>query len=456
VFVVARSAFARPQNRTIDLDRHVAPMAFVLLGTVQITLIATITVITVALPAIQRDLHVDDAGMVLVSSAYGLAFGGLLLLGGRLADSLGRRRVFVTGMLIFGLASAAAGLAPWAGMLLIARFAQGIGAALAAPAAMAFLGVVFPDPHRRGRAMAVWGVLSSAGATAGTVLSGVVITWVSWRWVFLAPVVMSAVAVTAASGLFPADHPPGRRRIDWLGAILVTAGLAVLIYGLQRSGWMVFGGVVLLVLFGLAERRSSAPLMPLPFLGRRILPLIAVTLCAGAMATGFFLLSLYMQQVRGLSPLQTSAAFLLPAPAILASGPLAGRLIPRLGIHRVVAIGLVAAAAGLLLLSLLDVPYAGLLIFPFGAGVTFSAATLAVMQDVGDDQTGLAGGLLNTAMEIGPPLGLAVLVSLAAAHSHHPSSGYAFALRIAAAALLITALFSAPTRRTKKAKENTE
>lgn len=426
-------------------------MAFTLLGIVQITLIATITVITVPLPAIQRDLHVDDAGMVLVSSAYGLAFGGLLLLGGRLADSLGRRRVFVTGMVIFGLASAAAGLAPWPGMLLVARFAQGIGAALAAPAAMALLGVVFPDPHRRGRAMAVWGVLSSAGATAGTVLSGVVITWVSWRWVFLAPVVMSAVAVTAAaSGLFPADHPPGRRRIDWLGAVLVTAGLAVLIYGLQRSGWMVFGGVVLLVLFGLAERRSSAPLMPLPFLGRRVLPLIAVTLCAGAMATGFFLLSLYMQQVRGLSPLQTSAAFLLPAPAILASGPLAGRLIPRLGIHRVSAIGLVAAAAGLLLLSLLDVPYAGLLIFPFGAGVTFSAATLAAMQDVRDDQTGLVGGLLNTAMEIGPPLGLAVLVSLATAYSHHPSSGYAFALRIAAAVLFITALFSAPTPAPRK------
>ncbi|WP_395110962.1 MFS transporter [Actinomadura sp. SCN-SB] len=431
-------------------------MAFALLGTVQVTLIATITVITVALPAIQRDLRVDDAGMVLVSSAYGLAFGGLLLLGGRLTDSLGRRRVFVTGMVIFGPASVAAALAPWPGMLMIARFAQGIGAALAAPAAMALLGVVFPDPHRRGRALAMWGVLSSAGATAGTVLSGMAITWVSWRWVFLAPVVMSAVAVAAASRLFPADRPQGRKRIDWLGAVLVTAGLAVLIYGLQRSAWIVFGGVVLLVLFGLAERRSPAPLMPLPFLGRRILPLIAVTFCAGAMATGFFLLSLHLQQVRGLSPLETSAAFLLPAPAIFASGPLAGRLIPRLGIHRVLAIGLVAAALGLLLLSLLDMPYAGLLIFPFGAGVTFSAATLAAMHGVRDDQTGLAGGLLNTAMEIGPPLGLAVLVSLATAYSHHPPSGYAFALRIAAAVLFVTALFSAPTRRTEKTKGNTE
>ncbi|MFE7216949.1 MFS transporter [Streptomyces sp. NPDC001698] len=129
---------------------------------------------------------------------------------------------------------------------------------------------------------------------------------------------------------------------------------------------------------------------------------------------------------------------------------------PRLGTHRVLAIGLVAAAVGLLLLCLLDVPYAGLLIFPFGAGVAFAAATLAAIQDVNEDQRGLAGGLLNTAMEIGPPLGLAVLVSLATTHSHHPSSGYAFALRIAAVALLITALFSASPRRTKKVKENTE
>ena len=200
------SGFVCPNTRTTGLNGRLARMAFPLLATVQVTLIATITAITVALPAIERDLHVDDAEMVLVSSAYGLAFGGLLLLGGRLADAWGRRRVFITGVVIFGLASVAAGLAPLVGILLIARFAQGIGAALAAPAAMALVGVVFPDPRRRGRAMAVWGVLSTARATAGTVLSGVVTAWMSWRWVFLAPVVMSTVAVPAAAGLFPADH----------------------------------------------------------------------------------------------------------------------------------------------------------------------------------------------------------------------------------------------------------
>ncbi|MFI6506335.1 MFS transporter [Streptosporangium sp. NPDC050855] len=415
----------------------------------QVTLIATITVITVALPAVQRDLRGDDTDLVLVTSAYGLSFGGLLLLGGRLADLLGPRRVFVTGMAVFGLASVAAGLAPGTGVLVIARFAQGAGAALAAPAAMALLGVVFPDPRRRMRATAVWGVLSSAGATAGIVLSGVVTTWVPWRWVFLVPVVVAAVAATVTPRLLPVDPPPRRSRIDWPGAVLATAGLAALIHGAERPGWTVLAGVVLLVLFVLVERRSAAPLMPLPFLRGRALPLVAVMLCAGAMASGFFLLSLYLQQVRGLSPLWTSVAFLLSAPAVLVSAPLAGRLVPRLGIRRVLAVGLAVAGAGLLLLSLLDAPYAGLVVFPCGAGMTFSAAALAVMRDARDGEGGLAGGLLNTAMEIGPPLGLAVLVFLAGAHSHHPSSGYAFALRSAAAALVVTALFSALPRRTR-------
>jgi NAD(P)-dependent dehydrogenase (short-subunit alcohol dehydrogenase family)/predicted MFS family arabinose efflux permease len=464
-------------------------LAFALLGAVQITLIGTITVITVALPAIQRDLRIDDAQLVLVTSAYGLSFGGLLLLGGRLSDLFDRRRVFITGMAVFGLASAAAGLAPRLDVLLIARFAEGIGAALAAPAAMALLGTVFPDPGRRRSAMAVWGVLSSAGATAGTVLSGAAIAWVSWRMVFIAPVAVSAVAIIAARRIFPAEpaEPAGPAelaavrglmgragRIDWLGAALATGGLAALIYGVQRSGWTAAVGVALLALFGVAERRSPAPLMPPAFLRARVLPLLAVTLCAGAMATAFFLLSLYLQQVRGLTALQTSAAFLLPVPAIAVAGPLAGRLVHRLPIRRVLALGTGTAAVGLLLLSFLGnggsgsgnggglgTSYAGLLVFPLGAGLTFSAATLAATRDVPDEQAGLAGGMLNTAMEIGPPLGLAVLTSLAATysdHSHHhdPAIGYAFALRIAAAALLATALVAASIRRADNTLGETE
>ena len=447
-----KMAPARPHNRTIGLDRA----AHVLLGGVQVTLIATITLITVALPAIQHSLRVAPPDLVPVASAYGLSFGGLLLLGGRLTDLFGRRRIFVIGMGVFGAGSAAAGLAPGLGTLLAARLAEGAGAALAAPAALALLGDVVRDPRRHGRAMAVWGVLSSSGATAGNVLSGVAITWLPWRCLFLAPLAVSLIALAGARRLLPEGPArPGREgnpvgggrgrrkvlaRIDWPGACLGTAGLAALLYGLQHAAWAVAVGLVLLGLFAVAERHSPDPLTPPALLRERALPLVATALCAAAMATAFFMVALYLQEVRGLSPLRTSLAFLLPAPALVAAGTLAGRLMPRLGARRLLAGGLAVAATGLLLLSRLGLPWAGLVVFPLGAGVAFAAATVSVVAGVPPERSGLAGGALNTAMEVGPPLGLTVLVSLAAAHSRDIAAGYAFALRAAAVVFVVTAL----------------
>jgi MFS family permease len=425
-----------PDNRTIGLKRA----TLILLGTVQVTLIASITLITVALPEIQRDLGTDSSDLVLVASAYGLSFGGLLLLGGRLADLFGLRGTLVAGMTVFGGASAAAAAAPGPGVLLAARLGQGAGAALAAPAAMALVGEVLPDRRRYGRAMAVWGVLSSSGATAGNVLSGVAANWMSWRWLFLVPLAVAIVTVAAARRLVPAGVPRSGGGVDWPGAFLATAGLGVLLYGLGHSGWAVAAGLALLVLFGLAEHHSPAPLTPLPFVRGRALALIATALSAAAMATVFFLLALYLQQVRGLSPLRTSLVLLLPAPALAAAGVLAGRLIPRLGARHVMVSGLVVAAAGLFLLARLGLPYAGLVVFPLGAGTTFAAATVSAMDGVPPAQAGLAGGVLNSAMEIGPPAGLTLLLSLAAAHSRDVPAGYAFALRTAAAAFVVTAL----------------
>jgi MFS family permease len=435
----------RPDNRTIGLERA----TLILLGTVQVTLIASITLITVALPEIQRDLGADPPDLVLVASAYGLSFSGLLLLGGRLADLLGSRRTLFAGMTVFGAASAVAAAAPGLGVLLAARLGEGAGAALAAPAAMALVGDVLPDRRRHGRAMAVWGVLSSSGATAGNVLSGVAATWMSWRWLFLLPLAVAIVTVAAARRLVPEGVPRSGGRIDWPGAFLATAGLGALLYGLGHSAWAVAIGLALLVLFGLVEHHSPVPLTPLPFVRGRALPLIATALSAAAMATAFYLLALYLQQVRGLSPLRTSMVLLLPAPALAAAGVLAGPLITRLGARRVMVAGMVVAAAGLFLLARLGLPYAGLVVFPLGAGTTFAAATVSVMNDVPPGQAGLAGGVLNSAMEIGPPAGLTLLTSLAAAHSRDVPAGYAFALRAAATAFVLTALTALLRRGTK-------
>ncbi len=432
---------ARSYNRTIDPENRLAVASFVVLAATQVTLIAAITVITVALPAIGRDLHLDESGLVLVSSGYGISFGGLLLLGGLLADRFGRRRVFVAGMVIFGLASAGAGLAPSLLLLVTARLAQGAGAALAAPAAVALLGTVFPDQGRRGRVLAIWGVLSSTGAIAGTAASGVLITWMSWRWALAAPAAIAAGAVFATPLVLPAGPAPVRGKTDWMGAVAAAAGLAGLIYGLQRSGWAVLAGMAVLAFFALAERRSAAPLMPLPFLRSRALPLAAILACAAAMASAFFLLSLYLQQVRGLSTLQTSAAFLLPLPAAVTAGPLGGWLIRRFDSLAVLAAGLLATAGGLLLLSLVDAPYPGLLVFPFGTGLVFSAAMVSAIRHTEAQRAGLAGALANTAMETGPPLGLTGLAWLATSHSREQAAGDPFALRTAAVPFLVLALF---------------
>lgn len=450
---MTQSASVRLETRTISPERVSTKAPFVLLGAVQVTLIAAITILTVALPAIGRDLRLGQTGLVLVSSGYGMAFGGLLLLGGRLADRAGRRRVLITGLVIFGVASVAAGLLPGGGLLVIARFAEGAGAALAAPAAVALLGSVFPGPREHARALAIWGVLSSTGAIAGTVLSGLLITLIPWRWLFAVPSAVAVVAIAAAPRVLPAGPAPARGRTDWPGALLATAGLVALVYGVQRSAWVAIAGAGLLALFCLAELRSRAPLMPLRFLARRALPLTAVLVSAASMAAAFFLLSLYLQRVSGLSPLRASAVFLLAVPAAVTAGPLAGRLTARLGPRPVLAGGLLTAAAGLLLLSFLGLPYPGLVLFPLGAGLAFSAATVAAMSTAGDQRAALAGALVNTAMETGPPVGLAVLTAVATAWSGSAAIGYPFALRFAAVLLLATAACAVISRRVTQPEE---
>jgi MFS family permease len=428
-------------------------LSFALLGAVQIVLIATITVIAVALPAIQRDLGLSDTDLVFAATAYSLSFGGLLVLGGRLADLLGHRAVFVTGVLAFGAASLAGAVAaaPW--VLVAARFSQGVGAALAAPSAMALLRSVFPDPTRHTRALAVWGVLASVGASAGNLLSGVILTLVHWRWVFIGPALVSAV-ITLCAPLLPTGPGRRRERLDVPGALLISAGLAAFIFGLGELEWLWIGvGATALVAFAVVQTRSPQPLVPPALLAsaRRSTALLAIGVTAAAMAAYFFILALYFQTALGYSPLRTSAAFIPPVLAVLFTAATGGWAARRFGTGTLTVAGLALAAAGLGLLTRLDETssYAGLLavgmtLFPIGAGFTFSGATVRAVAGTAPQEAGLAGAVANMAMEIGPPIGLAVLVPIAASRAAgHEGGGVGaggpgVAFGVAAIALLVT------------------
>jgi MFS family permease len=434
--------------------------AFALLGTIQAALTGALSLVLLALPAIQDDLALSRANLVLVTAGPGLAFSGLLLLGGRLADMVGRRRTFVIGLVIFGLASAVAGLAPWAELLLASRFVQGCGAALVAPAAMALLSDVFPDPLARDRAVAIWGNLSPVGATVGTLLSGVVVTWVPWRWAFAIPVCVAVIAVILTPRLLPTGPTPVSTRLDVPGALLATTGLTLLSFGFVQVGdrpWTavevlgpLVAGLALLAVFVLVESRSPAPLVPLSFFAssRRDAALLLILLIGAVSATLFFFLALYLLQIRAWSPLATSAAFLPFGVALFLAGAVTGRLLGRVGGRVVTASGLVIGACGLFWLSRLpiDTPY-------IADVLAFAGATVVAAEDVPDNEAGLAGGIINTAQQTGPTVGLAILVSLATTQASHlgeagvepataATSGYAFALALAGVAFVVGAVIA--------------
>lgn len=457
----------------------------------QLTLILAITVVPVALPGIEAAFDATGAELILVNSAYGLTFGGLLLVGGRLSDRLGRKRIFTVGLSLFGAASLVAGLAPGAGALIGARLAQGCGAALTAPAALSLLGALYPDPARRARAAAVWGGLAGIGAVSGVVVSGFIVAWTSWRWVFALPVAVAAIAGGLTPRFFPGDPPrasspsspkftsrfPGDGLID---AVPATAGLLSLGYGLSLAAdhpWLsstVLGpasfGAALLAAFVLLEARVSAPLLPLSLFASRsrVAAYGAVLLASAGSATVLFFFSLYFQQIRGFSPVLTSAAFLPFGGALIATGAAAGRLAGRTGPGVVTVAGLLAASIGLLALGRVSVgsPYigavlGGLVIFPVGLGLVFAGATVLALAGVPEDESGIAGGVLNTVLEAGPALGLAVLASLAGARSSrlleegHPAAvaatgGFAFALHAVAIAFFLAAAAGAVLLRPRR------
>ncbi|MFE3115859.1 MFS transporter [Streptomyces niveus] len=432
--------------------------AFALLGTVQATLIFTLAALVVPLPDIGREFALDRSQLILLSAAYGLAFAGLLLLGGRLADRYGGRRALTAGLLVFAAASATAPLAPGYEALLAGRFAQGVGAALIAPAAMNVLRTVFASPASYGRAMATWGGLSVLGATAGNLGSGVISALLSWRWSFGVPLMVAGTALALAPRLLPATPPGAGRSLDLPGAVLATAGITLASYGLvvtDAHPWdspavllPLAGGVALCAAFLLAERRARDPLLPPRFVleRRRATGLAAIALTAAGTSLTFVLLSLHLQQELGYSELETSAAFVPFALALLVSGRAAGPLIARYGAPLVTAAGLITGGAGLALLAVTGpgaaaVPYAygllpGLVLLPAGAAASFAGAAVLATAGVPERRTGLAGGVLNTAMELGPTVLFAVLLSL---------GGDAVSLAVTAGAFVALACATAAT-----------
>ncbi|WP_327302468.1 MFS transporter [Streptomyces sp. NBC_01298] len=407
--------------------------AFALLGTVQMTLIFALTSLVVPLPTIGRELALGRDDLLLLSAAYGLSFAGLLLFGGRLTDRFGGRRVLTAGLLVVAVASLAAPFAQGPGVLLAARFAQGVGAALTAPAAMAVLRAVFPEPAAFGRAMATWGGLSVLGATAGNLLSGVISALAGWRFSFAVPVVVAVAALLLAPRLLPATPAGEGRSLDLPGALLATAGISLVSYGFVLTDVRSWGSTsvlvtlltaaVLLLAFPLVERRVRDPLLPLAFLRdrRRALALTAIGLTAAGTTVTFVLLSLHLQQELGWSELRTSAAFLPFAVVLLVAGRVAGPLVGRYGAPRVTTAGLVAAAGGLGLLALTglaaQIPYAygllpGLILLPVGTAAAFAGAAVLATEGVEPHQAGLAGGVMNTAMELGPTVVFAAVLSL--------------------------------------------
>ncbi|MGW6394023.1 MFS transporter [Streptomyces sp. NPDC055103] len=442
---------------------------FALLGAVQMTLIFTLAALAVPLPRIGAEFRLDRADLILLSAAYGLTFAGLLLLGGRLADRYGGRRILTAGLLVLGATSALAPLAPGYEALLAARFGQGVGAALVAPAAMAVLRALFPAPAAYGRAMATWGGLSVLGATAGNLLSGVIAAATSWRGTFAVPVAVALAALLLAPRLLPATPPGAGRALDLPGALLATAGITLASFGLVLTDARSWGsapvlvplltGLALLAAFVAVERRTADPLLPPDFLrdGRRGLGLAAIGLTAAGTSTVFVLLSLALQEGRGWSAPLTSASFAPFAVALLGSGRLAGPLIGRYGPGRVTGAGLGTAAAGLGLLAATgfdgSVPYAygllpGLLLLPAGCALSFAGAAVLATEGVPADRAGLAGGVLNTAMELGPTVLFAALLTLGSDAVSLAATAVLFAALAATAALATTPTTASTTTST--------
>jgi EmrB/QacA subfamily drug resistance transporter len=416
-------------------DRRLG-LALLLIATAQLMVVLDGTIVNVALPHIQRALGFSGTGLEWVVNAYAITFGGLLLLGGRAGDILGRRRVFIFGLLLFSAASLLGGLATSQWWLLTARAVQGAGGAVIAPTALALISTNFPQGAERNRAFSVYAAMAGAGAAAGLVLGGVLTSYASWRWVFFVNVPIGILMAAAAPRVLT-ESPRRPGRIDWTGAVTGCGGVALLVYGLSKaatgadgvSHWgdaqviaSLTASVVLLASFVLIELRSSHPLLPMRILrDRNRTGSYLIMLCIATGLFGlFFFLTLFIQTVLGYSPIRAGIAFLPFAVGVVAASTLASPLVARIGPRPLILAGTAMVAGGTFWFSRLTehAGYASHLIGPmlvssFGLGLVFVPLALVSLHNVAEQDTGVASSLLNTAQQVGGAVGLALLGTVA-------------------------------------------
>ncbi|MHB8468264.1 MAG: MFS transporter [Gaiellaceae bacterium] len=409
-------------------------VVLVLICFAQFMVVLDATVVNVALPSIQTDLHLSEANLQWVVNSYTLVFGGFLLLGGRAGDLLGRKRLFLGGLVVFTIASLLDGLAVNQGMLIGSRALQGLGAAFISPAALAIISTTFKEGADRAKALGVWAAIAIGGSAVGLVLGGALTQTLSWPWIFFINVPVGVAVFLLSFRLVPeSKDEAAKRSFDVGGAITVTGGLMALVYAIvqaQQKGWgsaqtigTFVAAALLLVGFVLIELRATAPLVRLSIFRIRSLATanVVMFLVGSGLFAMFFFNSLYLQRVLGYGPLSAGLAFLPFTAGIMLSAGLASNLAPKIGVRAIAAVGMVLAAAGLLLLT--RIPVGGsyvadvlpsLLISSLGLGAVFVPLTLVATTGLVDEDQGLASGLFNTSQQIGGALGLAILSTIAA------------------------------------------
>jgi EmrB/QacA subfamily drug resistance transporter len=429
-------------------------VALLVLCMAQFMLVLDIAVVNVGLPAIQSDLGFTPENLQLVVTAYALTFGGLLLFGGRAADLMGRRRMFIIGLAVFTVASLLCGLAESDTTLVAARALQGIGGALVSPAALSLLITTFPEGQERNKALGLWAAVGAGGAAAGLLIGGVLTDLADWRWVFLINVPIGAAVAFAATRVLPAAQAQATGKIDYYGALAATSGLMALVYGLSRGeqeGFsdgltvaLLVGSAVLLAAFVVIEQRVAEPLVPFRIFRQRTLTgaNLSMFLSIGVMISMTFFLTLYFQQVLGFSPIETGLAFLPVSIIIGVVARVSSMVVERTGARPLLLGGYLVLVLGMLYLSRVsaDGSYLadglpGMALISLGMGVAFPVATVAATAGVSAHEQGLASGVLNTSQQVGSAVGLAVLATVA--------SGAADAAAAASPAVALTDGFEA-------------